>query len=169
MAQLLRTAPPTLLLCWRASYSSRCTPSRCWQCRSPLSCSAPASHPATYSARGQAAEPLPLRGRPPLPVRPFSAGGERRKRGARRPVTSQPLGGAAPGLARHLPERTRRGCTRSAQILAIWPSLCPHSVPRAHDPIRTILPPWLTCGSRSALQREFAAQQHGRCILRAAL
>ena len=104
-APLLRTAPPTLLLCWRARYSSRCTPSRCRQRRSPFSCSAPASHPATCSSRGQAAEPLPLRGRSLLPVRPFSA--VLRKRGARRPIISPPLSCAAPGSARHLLERTR--------------------------------------------------------------
>ena len=50
-APLLRTAPPTLLLCWRARYSSRCTPSRCRQRGSYFSCSTPASHPATCSAR----------------------------------------------------------------------------------------------------------------------
>ena len=86
-------------------YSSRCTPSRCRQRRSTFSCSAPASHPAACSAHGQAAEPFRLRGRSPLPVRPFSA--VLRKCGARGPITSPPLDGAAPGSARHLPGRTQ--------------------------------------------------------------
>ena len=113
-----------------------------------------------------AAEPFPLRGRYFLPCQ-FARFPRRRGAGqlfrrvlvVRRRVRPDNSPGARD-----------RGGSRSAQILANWPDLSPRSSPRARDAIRsTILPPWLTRGFCSARRRAFAAQQHGRGIVRAAL
>ena len=154
----MRTAPPTRLLCWCARYSSRCTPSRCRQRRSSVRWSTPASHPATCSARA-GCRTFP----PSEAIRPFSS--VLRKRGARRPIISPPLGAAAPGSARHLPERTRpllRTISEDSRQLARSEK---HSFPRARDPIRTLLPPWLTCGSRGKENLQRSNMGAAFCVL----
>ena len=131
-APLMRTAPPKLLpMCWRARCCSRCTPSRGRQRWSPFSCSAPASRQAACSAlQRRTGLHLPMRARHLLPCPfarfPSSSGGAtligqflRRWRGAR-------LTGS-----RHSPGARSRGSAQSAQILANWPGLSPHSFPRA--------------------------------------
>ena len=99
-AQLLRTAQPTLLLCWRARYSSRCTPSRCRQRRSPFRCSVPAPHPAACP-----------------PTRPPA------RRVGRRPNLSPsvgvfpcPFARFPPGSARHLPVCPRAHAAAAAHV-----------------------------------------------------